>query len=172
MDTNKAAYWIALGVLALGLNSEYRNGNFVALHRVADRAGAELYRISMRTEEAVLLATGVTTRRAILHDNVLAAADQGEMAREQADMIREQAELVREQVRSEILAQREVLRAQAEMRRAEVEQMRSRTQSEFRLARTAGRRVVVCPRTGTRIMVSPTSELDEDSPEVEVPETF
>jgi len=26
MDTNKAAYWIALGVLALGLNNEYRQG--------------------------------------------------------------------------------------------------------------------------------------------------
>jgi len=33
MDANKAGYWIAVGVLALGLNSEYRHGNFVALHR-------------------------------------------------------------------------------------------------------------------------------------------
>ena len=39
MNTNKAAYWIALGVLALGLNSEYQHGRFVALHRVAGRAG-------------------------------------------------------------------------------------------------------------------------------------
>jgi hypothetical protein len=38
MNTNKAAYWIAVGVLALGLNSEYRHGNFAALHRVAERA--------------------------------------------------------------------------------------------------------------------------------------
>ena len=38
MDANKAAYWIALGVLALGLNSEYRRGNFEPLHRVASRA--------------------------------------------------------------------------------------------------------------------------------------
>ncbi len=157
MDTNKAAYWIALGVLALGLNSEYQSGRFVALHRVADRAGAELCRLSTRAEESVLLATGVTSRRAMLADNVLAVADRGEMAREQAGMIREQAraqaELVREQVRNEILAPREVLRAQAGMRRAEIEQLRLQTRSEFRLARTADRRVVVCPKTGARIVV-------------------
>ena len=149
MDTNKAAYWIALGVLALGLNSEYRKGNFVALHRVADRAGAEMCRLSTRAEEAVLLAASVTTRRAIVPDNVLAAADRGEMAREQADMIREQA------------------RAQAEIQRAEIEQLRSRTRSEFRLARTAARRVVVCPKTGTRVVVNAGAEFPDVSPDVE-----
>ena len=165
MDTNKAAYWIALGVLALGLNSEYRKGNLVALHRVADRAGAELCRLSTRAEEAVLLATGMTTRRAILPDNMLAVADRGEMAREQADMIREQ-------VRNEILAQREVLRARAEMQRAEIEQLQLRTRSEFRLARTAARRVVVCPKTGARIVVDAGAESPDVSPDVEIQENF
>jgi len=165
MDTNKAAYWIALGVLALGLNSEYQHGRFVALHRVADHAGAELCRLSTRAEEAVLLATGVTSRRGVLPDDVLAVADQGEMAREQADMIREQ-------VRNEMLARREVLRARAEMQRAEIEQIRLRTRSEFRLARTAARRVVVCPKTGARVVVDPGAEFPDVSPDVEVEENF
>ena len=177
MDTNKAAYWIAVGVLALGLNGEYRNGSFVALHRAADRAESVLCRVSTRAEQAVAVAMGVTTRRAILPDNVLAVADQGEMAREQAEMIREQAreqaELVREQVRNEILAQRDVLRAQAEMRRAEVEQIRWRVRSNLRLTTASDRRVsVVCPKTGKQVMVTRTSDSDDDEPEVEVSETF
>ncbi len=176
MDTNKATYWIALGVLALGINSEYRKGSFAALHRVADRAGVELCRISTRAEEAVLLATDVTSRRAVLPDSVLAVTDRGEMAREQAEMIREQAraqaELVREQVRNEILAQKEVLRARAEMQRAEIEQLRSRTRSEFRLARTVGRRVVVCPKTGAQVVVNADAEFPDVSPDVEVEDNF
>jgi hypothetical protein len=173
MDTNKAAYWIALGVLALGLNSEYLKGNFVTLHRVADRAGAELCRISTRAEEAMLLATGVTSRRGILPDDVLAVADRGEMGREQADMIREQAELVREQVRNEMLAQREVLRARAGMRRAEIEQIRLRTRSDLRLATGTGRRVaVLCPKTGARIVVNADAESPDVSPDVEVEANF
>ena len=70
-----------------------------------------------------------------------------------------QAELLRDRfanrVRDEIRAQADVIRAQAEMQRAEIEQIRLRTRSQFRLARTANRRVtVVCPKTGTRIAVN------------------
>jgi hypothetical protein len=56
MDTNKAAYWIALGVLALGLNSEYRHGSFVALHRVSEYAGSALCRMATRAEQTVAVA--------------------------------------------------------------------------------------------------------------------
>jgi hypothetical protein len=179
MDTNKAAYWIALGVLALGINSEYRHGSFVALHRVAGRAGSVLCEISTRTEEAMALATGVTTRRGVLPEQVLAAADRVELTRAQAEMIREQAreqaELVREQVRDEIFAQRDVLRAQADMRRSEIAQFRYRVRSDLRLTNASGRRVsVLCPKTGTRVMVRQTMDPDpdDDSPSLEVSETF
>ncbi len=162
MDANKAAYWIALGVLALGLISEYQHERFVALHRVADRAGAELCRISTRAEEAALLATGVPTRRAIL-PSVLAVADAGEMAREQA-------ELVRERVRNEMLARREVVRARAEMQRAEIEQLRWGMGSDLRFAAASSRRVaVLCPKAGTRIVVNEGTDV---SPDVEVEDNF
>ena len=91
MNTNKAAYWIALGVLALGLNSEYRHGNFVALHRVADRAGAVLCRMATRAEQTLAVATVLTSRRGFPVDNLLASADRAEMARAQGELLRDQA---------------------------------------------------------------------------------
>jgi hypothetical protein len=176
MNTNSAAYWIAVGVLALGLNSEYQHGRFATLHRVAGRAGSVLCQLSVRAEQSLAVATGLTDRRANLRDSVLVAADQAEMAREQAQMVREearaQAEMVREQVREQILAQRDALRAQAEMRRAEVEQLRFRVRSDLRLANANSRRVaVLCPKTGARVMVSDDMQLDENSPDVEVVDT-
>jgi hypothetical protein len=176
MNTNTAAYWIAVGVLALGLNSEYHQGRFVALHRIADRAGSVVCELATGAEETVAVATGLTNRRANLPDDVLAVADQAEMARDQAQMIRDearaQAEMVREQVREQILAQRDVLRAQADMRRAEIEQLRWRVRTDLRLTNANSRRVaVLCPKTGKRIMVSERMQIADDSPEVEVVDT-
>ncbi len=48
MDVNKAVYWIAAGVLVLGLNSEYRHGGFASLHRVAQKTGSVLCRATTR----------------------------------------------------------------------------------------------------------------------------
>jgi hypothetical protein len=176
MITNTAAYWIAVGVLALGLNSEYQHGRFVTLHRVADRASSVWCQLSVRAEESLAVTTGLTNRRASLRESVLVAADQAEMAQEQAQMIREearaQAELVPEQVREQILAQRDVLRAQAQMRRAEIEQLRWRVRSDLRLTNANSRRVaVLCPKMGARVMVSEGMQVVEDSPDVEVVDT-
>ena len=177
MNTNKAAYWIALGVLALGLNSEYQHGRFVALHRVASRAGAVACRMATRAEQTLAVATALVSRRGLPVDNLLASADRAEMARAQGELLRDQArervellrDRVREQVRDEIRARADVIRAQAEMQRAEIEQMRWRTSSQFSLTRTADRRVTaVCPKTGVRIAVKDGSDLAEGSPDIEV----
>jgi hypothetical protein len=180
MDTNKAAYWIALGVLALGLNSEYRNGSFVTMHRVASRAESALCRISSRAEQTVALARVLASRDRFQAENLLASADAGELTRDQAELLRQQAqeaadlfrgrvrENVQHQVEDQIRAQVEVIRAQAEMRRAEIEQIRSGTGSEFRFARTINRRmIVVCPKTGARIAVDAGPELADISEDVE-----
>src|SRR5271168_1740504 len=140
MDTNKAAYWIALGALTLGLNSEYRHGDFVRLHRVAARADSVLCRIAVRAEETIAVATGNWGRREFN------SADRVEMARAQAEMLRERArdeaelfrdtvqqrvqETVRETVRDQVRAQAAGMRARAEMQRAEIEQIRWRTASQ------------------------------------------
>jgi hypothetical protein len=177
MDTNKAAYWIALGVLALGLNSEYQNGNFVAVNRVAERAGSVLCGISTRAQQSLAVALGMTNREKFRADDLLAANEGTEMARAEAEIAREQArasaEMVRERVRDEIRAQADVIREQAEMERAQIEQIRWRTASQIELARTANRRVmIVCPKTGTRITLKPGAELAHIAPAVEIEENF
>ena len=172
MDTNKAAYWIALGVLALGLNSEYRHGSFVALHRVAGHAGSALCRMATRAEQTVAVARFFTSRERFTVDDLLAASDGAKMTRAQVELLRDQA---RDQARDEaellrdgVLAQADVIRVQAETQRAEDEQIRLRMRSQVRLARTVDRRVmVVCPKTGVRIAVNAGMRLAEVSPDVE-----
>ncbi len=163
MDTNKAAYWIALGVLVLGLNSEYQHGRFVALHRVVERADSALCRITARAEQTLAFARAQKGREGVPVDDLVAEADVAEMTRAEGELLREQArdeaellrDTVREQVSGEIRAQADAIRAQAEMRRAEVEQIKFGVRRQFRMARTVNRRVTaVCPTTGARIAVS------------------
>ncbi len=170
MDTNKAVYWIALGVLALGLNSEYQHGSFVAVHRVAEHAGSALCRMATRAEETLAVARVLTSRDRFPADGLSAAPDGAEMARAQEELLRDQArdeaELLRDRLRDEVQAQADVVREQAETKRAEVEQIRLRMRSQFRLARAVNRRVtVVCPKTGVRIALN--AGLAEVSPDVE-----
>jgi len=159
MNTDKTAYWIALGVLALGLNSEYQHGSLVALHRVAERADSLLCRITTRAGQTLAVARVLTSREGLPADSLLASTDGADLAWDQAESVREQAreqaELLRDRVRNEILAQAEVVRAQAEVRRAEMEQIRFRSRSQVGLVRTVNRRMrVVCPKTGARVVVA------------------
>jgi hypothetical protein len=172
MDTNKAVYWIALGVLALGLNSEYQHGSFVALHRVAEHAGSALCRVATGAEETLAVARVLTSRERFLADGLSAATGGAEMARAQEELLRDQAqnevELLRDRLQDEVHAQADAIRAQAEVRRAEIDQTRIRMRSQFRLARAVDRRVtVVCPKTGVRIAVNAGMRLAKVSPDVE-----
>jgi hypothetical protein len=176
MDTNKAAYWIALGILALGLNSEYHHGSFVALHRAAERADSVLCRISTRAEQALKVSPGITSQEEF-QDDLVAANDRAEMSRDEAELVREQArteaELIRDRVRDQVRARADSIRGQADMRRAEIQQIRWRTAAQIKLARTANRRVIaVCPKTGTRIWVNTDAGLADISPDVEDNDTF
>jgi len=189
MNTNKAAYWIILGVVALGLNSEYRHGNFAPVHRVAGRAESAFCRLAGGAERALETAAILSNRgRAVAH-NLFASKEETEMARAQTEFFRDpamdEAELLRERVphqvrenvrksvRDSLRAQADVMRAQAEIQRAEVEQGRSRAHSEFKLIRTADRRVlVVCPKTGTRISVNAGVNSADTSAVVDLKEDF
>ena len=177
MDTNKAAYWIALGVLALGLNSEYQHGRFVALHRVAEHAGSALCRMAARAEQTVAVARVLVRSEGSWMDELPAVPDGAEMARAQGELLRDQArdeaELLRDGIRDEIQAQADVIRAQAEAQRAGVERIRVRMGSQLGLARAVDRRVVVaCPKTGMRIAVNAGMRLAEVSPDVDVEDSF
>jgi len=179
MNTNKAAYWIALGALALGLNSEYSHGNFVVLHRIADRADFALCRITTRAEQTLAVAKLLMSRDPNPADGLLASAGEvGEPAWEQTEadrdelrdnvreQVRDQAEILREGVRDEIEAQADSIRAQVEMRRADIEQIRIRTRSQFSLPRAVSRPTsVACPKMGIWVVVN--AEPADRSAEVE-----
>ena len=168
MDTNKAAYWIALGVFALGLNSEYQHGRFVALHRVSEHAGSTLCRMATRAAQTLAVARVLTSRERFPVDGLSASTGGAERAQGQDELLRDQVRDDAELFRDRVLGQADVIRAQAEVRRAEVEQIRLRMRSRFRIARAVDRRVaVVCPKTGVRIAVNAGMRLAEVSPDVE-----
>jgi hypothetical protein len=172
MDTNKVAYWVALGVLALGLNSEYRHGNFVALHQAVERADLALCGISGRAERTLAAAMGATSTSEFAAEARSASASQLDDVRLQGELLREQARDQAEFVRDQIRARAEVIRAQAEIRRAEMEQVRSRARSQFQFVDAGDRGMTVfCPKTGARVVISRRG-LSNDSPEIEVSDAF
>jgi len=186
MNTDKAAYWIALGVLTLGLNSEYRHGNFVAFHRAVEHADSVLCRIAAHAEQGLTVARALTNRENFAVDNVLVSTEGTERARDMGELMREQArekaeflrdrvlenvrENVRDSIREKVRAQSDGMRAQAELRRLEMDQIQ---RSQFRLSRTANRHLTaVCAKTGARVAVSAGPEFAGVSPDVEVEDTF
>jgi hypothetical protein len=153
MNTNKLTYWLALGVFALGGHSEYRNGRFPAIHRVAEHAESTLCRIVTRAEQTVALARVLTSPQPLAADDLFASARDRETA--QAELLRDQARAHAQLLRDQVRAQADLIRAQAELQRSQIEQMRWRTQSQFRLTNAANRRVtLICPKTGARISVN------------------
>jgi hypothetical protein len=193
MNTNKVAYWIILGVLALGLNSEYRHGNLVPLRRVAERADSAFCWVAARAERTLDAAAILTNRGRFAAVDLLASKEKTEMAQAQTELLREQAQdraellrervqdqvrekvrvNVRENVRDAIRAQADVMRAQAEIQRAEIEQIRARARSRFKMIRTADRKMlVICPKSGARISVNPGAQSVDTSADIDLQENF
>ena len=56
MRTDKAWYWLAAGVLALGLNGAYQDGQLGWAHVLADRAAAAVERATIRGQHFVATA--------------------------------------------------------------------------------------------------------------------
>ena len=56
MRTDKAWYWLAAGVLALGLNGAYQDGQLGWAHVLANRATAAVERASLRGQHFVAMA--------------------------------------------------------------------------------------------------------------------
>jgi hypothetical protein len=139
MDTNKVIYFAAVGVLALGLQSQYKQGSFTTLHRVASQADCLMSRVAVDAEKTLLATVGPTfssssLRRSAAAESLAASTTAAEMSRMQAEMMREKARSQAECVRETI---REQVRAQAEVRRA-VYQMRQELQrSQMRIVRTS-----------------------------------
>ncbi|HST12061.1 MAG TPA: hypothetical protein VLL05_16920 [Terriglobales bacterium] len=56
MRSEKAWYWLAAGVLALGLNGAYQDGQLGWAHVVADRATAAVERVNVRGQRFLAMA--------------------------------------------------------------------------------------------------------------------
>ncbi len=143
MNIEKAAYWIALAVFGLVLQSEYQRGEFPSLHRAAARANSELSRMAAQAERTFVVARVLTARPALRADDVLDRAQISELAQGQAELLREQAQDNAEQFRDQMRAQANILRAQAQTRRVQIEQIRVLARPQLRLRTATNRRVTV-----------------------------
>jgi hypothetical protein len=150
---NKALYWIALGVFALGLNSEYQQGNLSLAHRVAGHAGAVLCKIATRAEQTLAVARVLTGSQQSSVDDQFIALQQAEVDRALAE---HQAEIARAMALRQgdmDRIQRRLDRVHMVVDRAQLSKMRILERTRFKLANAATRRIVMCPETGTRVMV-------------------
>jgi hypothetical protein len=191
MNSDKMMYWVALGVLALGLHSEYRNGRFPALHRAANQAESTLCRIVTRAEQTVAMArivTGQVPQESRVDVQFVARQHPAErvmiervMAGNQADLDRALAEHQAELDRAMALRQasldclhQKLDQMHVALARAQVQRVRALERTPFRLTNAASHRtIIVCPRTGDRITVNADlSDLGRNVPIVDVADSF
>lgn len=167
MNSQKA-YWFALGIFVLVLNSEYQHGAFPALHRALGRAGQEMCQMVTHANQAFATARVIVRRSTIQPDDLLASADARELAESHAELLREQTQQKVELLRDQARAQADVLRTQVEVERAEMNRMRAQLNSELRFSDAANRRLVVvtpgkCPKLGAAITLSPAGDSVDDA---------
>jgi hypothetical protein len=150
---NKALYWIALGVFALGLNSEYQQGNLSLAHRVAGHAGAVLCKIATRAEQTLAVARVLTGSQQSSVDDQFIALQQAEVDRALAEHEAEMARAMALRQGDVDRIQRRLDRVHMVVDRAQLSKMRILERTRFKLSNAATRSIVVCPETGTRVMV-------------------
>lgn len=142
MASKKAWYWLAAGVLALGLNSEYQSGKFQFIHRALDH--------SMAVADAYARCAGRYLAQAhlvlsLMHDNhapahpVLEDADvRNVLANEQVEIAAAEAEMARQEV--------EQRRSEIQEAMREMQSRRSELEAAQRIAiESAGRNIEFCP---------------------------
>ena len=168
MNTDKAMYWVALGVLALGLHSEYRNGRFSAIHRVAGQAESTVCRLVTRAEQTLATArilTASVPQEVRVHDDLVArqqAQVERVMADHQAGLDRDLADRQAHLDRAMALRQanldclqQKFDRMHGALDRAQLQRVRALERMQFQLSNAVNRRMIVaCPRTGARISVN------------------
>jgi hypothetical protein len=168
MNTDKTMYWVALGVLALGLHSEYGNGRFSAIHHVAGQAESTLCRLVTRAEQTLATARILVASvpQEVRVDDDLVARQQAQvervMAEHQADLDRvfadRQAHLDRAMAMRQAnldCLQQKLDGMHVALDRAQVQRARALERTQFQLSNAVNRRMIVaCPRTGAKISVN------------------
>jgi hypothetical protein len=75
MRSEKAWYWLAAGVLALGLNGAYQDGQLGWTHVIADRATAAVERVTMRGQHLLAMAEIMLGRNTDTFGNTFGRAE-------------------------------------------------------------------------------------------------
>lgn len=116
MRSEKAWYWLAAGVLALGLNGAYQDGQLGWAHVLADRATAAAERVGMRGQHFLAMAEIMLGRNTDTFGNSFG-----------------HAETVLERVQNKIVCDR-VARAQRQIAMAHVREQLAQARVQQKLA--------------------------------------
>lgn len=99
MATGKACYWLALGVLVLGLTSEYERGGLQPLHQIANRSALSANCLLVKAHEYVAMARflmGEAPKMAPMQNWTYASNEHARaVAHVQAELAARRADLVR-----------------------------------------------------------------------------
>jgi len=167
MASQKAWYWLAAGVLALGINSEYQSGRLTCVHSYVDHslAVAQSYSRCARTY--------------LTHAETLFALTRPAPAQEDGESLTDaESVLAREQVQYALAqtAQQQLERHRSELDRAlrQLDSHREQIEMAQRIAMdTAGHAVVVCPHTPSIRVSVPHVRIPQvrvNVPEINIPE--
>lgn len=159
MNTQKAAYWIALAVFGLALHSEYQHGAFPFLRRDADHAGTTLCRLVRHAEQGLAMARLLAARPATNADDFFSYGDARELAEAQSQLFQEQAHDQAELLLDQGRAQVAMVRSQINMQRSQLDRIRQCVRSQIRVSANANRRVIMigpdaCDETGARVAIT------------------
>jgi hypothetical protein len=150
MASEKAWYWLAAGVLALGINGAYQDGGFRWAHQLAERSSAMFERVSEQGCRLVSMAEII-------------------LGREPATLARAQEHLAQLQERMSTRetdrAQRRLEMAQAKIERAQEKVERAHLCSEFSRIQVHVPRVVIPPMPAIHV---PAMDMQDFSPRVNV----
>jgi hypothetical protein len=118
MTSNRAWYWMAAGVLALGLNGAYQDGEFSWAHCLVDRSMGLFQRISDHGREFVAMAEIMLGRMPEARDRAQAAVESREAV---LDRSQAKLEALQEKMICERMANLQRRMAMEQVRRALIE---------------------------------------------------
>ena len=172
MRTNRAWYWLAAGVLALGLNGAYQDGEFGWAHCLVDRSLSWLQRASERGHELAAMAEIMLGRTSQASERAEAAVDRSEAA---LDRTHARFEALRTRVVCERIANahRKMAMEQVEhaLRRADVQRKLAGAQAKMNQVRVVAFEREAsgnCPGVPRVVMMSPMPRIDPNLPDIQI----
>ena len=172
MRTNRAWYWLAAGVLALGLNGAYQDGEFGWAHCLVDRSLSWLQRASERGHELAAMAEIMLGRTSQASERAEAAVDRSEAA---LDRTHARFEALRTRVVCERIANahRKMAMEQVEhaLRRADVQRKLAGAQAKMNQVRVVAFEREAsgnCPGVPRVVMMSPMPRIDLNLPDIQI----